>query len=89
MLRRDKDINIKIWVIDYVQRILDRHMLESRKLTCETCGCFVNPEMAIEGKSIIKTVKKSMSSCFQYPEYEEKYIFTPYFCKIHAPTEVK
>ena len=58
---------------------------------CETCGCLLRRWKAIKGKSSIRT---------QYqPDYDSNIvlnqpmtkqietIYTPYYCKVHAPKE--
>ena len=75
------------------------HGLEKNNYTtveCDKCGCLLRKHTAIAGVSIIrKRDKKPLGNA--YPGYsiadaffceQEEYIYTPYFCKIHAPLVV-
>lgn len=52
---------------------------------CETCSCLLRKSKAIKGESYIlirKTVVPHMMVEKAY--FDEEYIYTPYYCKIHA-----
>ena len=53
-----------------------------RPVSCEKCGYLVSLQNAIKGKSFVKT--KKFKDLLGQP-YEEEYIYTPFFCKEHAP----
>ena len=55
-------------------------------ISCEKCGCLVRKSDAVKGKAVIKQrrVFKSYYSVFLT---DEDYIYTPYYCKVHAPKE--
>jgi len=57
--------------------------------TCETCGCLVNKNVAVRGKSIIDKkliIQQSSFSLDGKPKYEYgEFIRKVWYCKIHAP----
>jgi hypothetical protein len=58
---------------------------------CEVCGCLLGSS-AIKGESVVR--KKEVFAVFSpyYNNPEPRYmeiLFTPYYCKIHAPKEDK
>ena len=66
-----------------------------KTVPCEVCGCFVRHDLAIKGESIIK-IDHSYSSWEYQPdtnkfkyEKEKEYLYTPYYCKVHAPKRGK
>ena len=68
----------------------------SRKInsmvSCESCGCLVLKENAVEGKSIIKRKNFTLdelieSAMFAIDLKKSEYIHTPYYCKFCAPEE--
>lgn len=63
---------------------------------CETCGCVIGDGVAVKGEPIIKKrpisqykdswgYLESMWSVTYDPLATEDYIYTPYYCKVHAP----
>ncbi len=57
-------------------------------VSCGKCRCLLLKDLAIKGKSEILTSKKYIPGSFG--KYEKKeYIYTPYFCKTHAPKTIK
>ena len=79
MLKKTKDEINKMIQIMITERISE-HLRESNHpkdptyKICETCGCLIDSERAVEGESIIK-----------YENSYRKEIYTPYYCQIHAP----
>ena len=53
--------------------------------TCEVCGCYINPEYATKGDEIIKERLVNIVTLYPSLPTMEKYIYTPYYCKVHAP----
>jgi hypothetical protein len=57
---------------------------------CEICGCHIKDEFAVKGKEEIRE-----RDVRYHPEQQvfwlytprEKYIYTPYYCKVHAPKD--
>lgn len=50
---------------------------------CETCGCLIAPEFAVKGELEIRQRQRFIYST---PDVRsEDYIYTPYYCKVHAP----
>lgn len=74
-----------------VYRHMDNHVRDYHSillLECETCGCLLSRQSAIKGTSIIKqrnAYEKSYQYMYPSIMMMEDYIFTPYYCKIHAP----
>lgn len=65
---------------------LQHHYVFSGKF-CEVCGCVIADGCQITGKPEIREKEINYTSFFYspYPKIKEKYIYTPYYCKIHAP----
>lgn len=58
---------------------------------CEVCGCLIKTTEAVKGVSVIKIDYNYGSweyqpdtNKFKYMK-EREYLFTPYYCKVHAP----
>ena len=58
---------------------------------CETCGCLLRRWKAIKGKSSIRTQYQrdddSSIALNQQMTKQIETIYTPYYCKVHAPKE--
>ena len=61
-------------------------------LVCETCGCYIAPGFAISGNQEIRhnqcgarTLNMSLNGDYFYTKEGHDYIYTPYYCKVHAP----
>jgi hypothetical protein len=76
------------------KRTFDKEVLKlvrdnfDRDKVCEVCGCIIKASMAVKGESIIKNYctwkYQPETNKFRYEE-EKEYLFTPYYCKVHAP----
>jgi len=57
---------------------------------CKVCGCFINRENAIKGESEIKKSRKLISykDCIPVTQ-DTEVIYSPYYCKVHAPKTPK
>jgi len=65
------------------------HQKEKQHISCETCGCLIAPEFAVAGEKEIRRRSKeywdgNTGRMFTMVEKED-YIYTPYYCKLHAP----
>ncbi len=61
---------------------------------CEECGCLLKKGTAIQGELEVRRERKEhldeVGLHFRgYWFTDEEYIYTPYYCKIHAPKEKK
>ncbi len=90
MLKRTKNKIYKM-VDDLCRDYLNAHEQKLHPTlvfkTCETCGCLIDPKKAVEGICFVKSIKKQQLSPV-YPQsqwVEDKEIYTPYYCLIHAP----
>lgn len=62
-----------------VLEMLNKH----KNYICETCGCFIAPGFVVAG---VKEVRQREACRSIYPYYPtEDYVYTPYYCKVHAP----
>jgi hypothetical protein len=57
---------------------------------CEVCGCVIGVGCDVVGKSEIR--KRRTAPPYQYlimtfGWFEEEYIYTPHYCKVHAPKD--
>jgi hypothetical protein len=67
--------------------IIEKHYI------CETCGCYIAPEFAVAGEKEIRQKENRDAGCWWEKDgdawcrrfQKEDYIYTPYFCKVHAP----
>ena len=63
------------------------HYAPEKKCICETCGCLIAPEFAVAGEKEIRQRKierfDTFDGCYRFGG--EDYIYTPYYCKAHAP----
>jgi hypothetical protein len=53
---------------------------------CEVCGCLLGSS-AIKGESVVR--KKEFVAFNPYCSNPTEIIFTPHYCKVHAPKEDK
>jgi hypothetical protein len=53
--------------------------------TCETCGCLMHKSVSTKGKTVIKI--RPILSFYSLHPCEEEYMYTPYYCRVHAPSE--
>jgi len=61
-------------------------------VSCESCGCLVLKENAVEGEAVVKRKGFSIDELtvavmFERDLRDNKYIHTPYYCKFCAPEE--
>lgn len=70
----------------FVSERMDYHNLyyheKMEKYVCETCGCLIAPQFAVAGEKEIRQGRKYVRGGGYYLE---DCIYTPYFCKTHAP----
>jgi hypothetical protein len=69
-----------------VQEHLEARHNDPYEPYCETCGCLIAPYMEIEGKKEVR--QRNVFHWFGENSTAD-YIFTPYYCKVHAPQTKK
>jgi len=58
------------------------HGPAAKQCICETCGCLIAPAFAVAGE---KVIRQKDAVFFRVFGVGDEYIYTPYFCKAHAP----
>lgn len=54
---------------------------------CEVCGCLVDKGLAVRGKPEIR--ERRVWGFMSVIGRTEEYIYTPYYCRVHAPKDEK
>lgn len=71
---------------EHTASCLDLHRRHSHDfVSCETCGCLLWRDDGVKGVSEIRERSRTTIS-YGMPFWDsEKYIYEPYYCKVHAP----
>ena len=79
---------INLSIENAIRKVEERINQLSKYKTCETCGCLINPNYAIVGKSEIRgETYKTISGKPSKIKTGYEYIYAPYYCKKCVPVK--
>ena len=83
----------KVKIGEMIYRKIDDHIRVQHRVAeppkeCEVCGCLLG-QSAVKGESVVRERNVSLTYAYPMSSFTQlmEYIFTPYYCKIHAPKE--
>ena len=80
--------NLEAYAEGVNKAVEDNSTRLNNMVTCESCGCLLLKENAVEGKSeVLDLLEYNYIGCFDYRLEKVKKIHTPYYCKFCAPEE--